>query len=376
MAQAAEGERLSSVDDLDVVVDTDAHVTDTVDLIEPYIDDRYEGIRRTVQKEDYPLRNIYTLSHALPVFPQSEYSNSRKLFGEDAVSGDKHAKMRENEEFGIDYGILNPTLSMGISSVQNTRFAVALMEAYNSWLLDEFLDEDESLKGTVVVAPQRPSKAAEEIDRRASEKDIVGVAVPSMGITEPLGHHRYDPIYEAAQDNDLPIVLHANTGALAQTFPVQAKSNETYTEDHLIGHPFSLTWNLTSMMFQGVPERYPDLKFNLQEGGIAWVPYVVWRMDDHHMSLADENPYLERPPSEYLKDRFYFSTQPLGHTTNHKHLAWAIEMTGPELVMYSSDLPHPDFDPPEELFDRICTHLDADAVRGIMGETALDVFDL
>lgn len=376
MSQTSGNEMLTSVDELDVIVDTDAHVTDTVEEIWPYIDDKYQGIRKTVRNSDYPLRNIYSLTHSLPVFPHSEYSSSRDLFGENSVSSDRKAKLKENQEFGIDYGILNPTLNMGLSSVENTRYAVALMEAYNSWLTDKFLDDHDGLKGTAVVAPQRPSDAAEEIDRMASESDIVGVAVPTMGIMRPLGHPRYDPIYEAAQDNDLPLVLHANTGAIGQTFPIQSKANETYAEDHVIGHPFSLVWNLTSMMFQGVPERFPDLTFNLQEAGIAWVPYVVWRLDDHHMVLADENPYLEQPPSKYLEDRFYFSTQPLGYTTNHKHLAWAIEMAGPELVMYSSDLPHPDFDPPEELFDRICTHLDADVVRSIMGEAALDVFDL
>lgn len=365
-----------SLDDVDCIVDTDAHVTDTVDEIVPYIDEEFRGIRKTVENAHYPLRNIYSATHSLPVFQHSEYSSGRELFSEDAVASDRNAKLKEMEEFDIDYGILNPTLNLGIATVENTRVAVGLMGAYNSWITDTFLDDHEELKATAIVAPQKPDKAAEEIDRMAQEKDIVGIALPATGNVKPLGHHRFDPIYEAAQDHDMPIVIHGATGALSHTFPVQSKSNETYAEDHMISHPFSLIWNLNSMIFQGIPERFPDLQFNMQEGGIGWVPYTVWRLDDHHLALADENPFLEKLPSEYISDQFYFSTQPLGHTTNPKHMARAIEMAGPELIMFSSDLPHPDFDTPDELFDRVKGHFDEETVCDMMGGTAIDVFDL
>jgi predicted TIM-barrel fold metal-dependent hydrolase len=53
-----------------------------------------------------------------------------------------------------------------------------------------------------------------------------------------------------------------------------------------------------------------------------------------------------------------------------------IEAAGPHNIMYSSDLPHTDFDPPEELFDRVAPYLDEEDVRGMMGETAAEVFGL
>ncbi|MEF8822280.1 MAG: amidohydrolase family protein, partial [Halovenus sp.] len=152
---------------------------------------------------------------------------------------------------------------------------------------------------------------------------------------------------------------------------------ETYAEDHAMVHPFTAMWNLTTMLFRGVPERFPDLKFVFQEAGIGWIPYTLWRLDDHYLELSDEIPALDRLPSEYVHEQFYFTTQPLGHTArNPEHLAMAIEMAGPDNLMYSSDLPHPDFDPPEELFDRINGHFDRETVAGIMGETACEVYDL
>jgi hypothetical protein len=51
-------------------------------------------------------------------------------------------------------------------------------------------------------------------------------------------------------------------------------------------------------------------------------------------------------------------------------------MIGADSIMYSSDLDHPDFDPPEELFDRVQGHFEDDTVRGMMGETAMDLFGI
>jgi hypothetical protein len=130
-------------------------------------------------------------------------------------------------------------------------------------------------------------------------------------------------------------------------------------------------------LFNGVPESYPSLDFVFLEAGIGYVPYMTWRLDDHYLEAPDQVPGLRRLPSSYIEDQFYFTTQPLGHTANDpSHIAKAIEMAGPESIMYSADLPHADFDPPSELFDRINSHFDSDTVRGIMGETAVDIFGL
>lgn len=371
----SERTRALSVEDL-FVVDTDAHVTDHVSDFLPYADERYKGVKKMIERASDPLRDIYSITHCTPVFQNSE-SYGEELFGEEAVTRNQNSKLQEMEDFDIDYSVVNPTLNLGVSTVQNTRAAVTLMNGYNRWLVSEFIDEHESLKGTILVAPQKPDLAAEEIDEWGTEDDMVGVVIPATGTVPPLGHRMYDPIYEAAQRHDLPIIVHGVSGAAAKSFPIQREWNETYAEDHVTVHPFSLMWNMTSMMFQGVPERYPDLKFNFQEAGVGWIAYTAWRLNDHYMSISDEVPYLNRLPSSYIEDQFYFSTQPVGHIEkNPEHLAWAIEMAGPELIMYSSDLPHPDFDPPEFMLNRIRSYFDEATVRGIMGETARELYGL
>jgi len=167
--------------------------------------------------------------------------------------------------------------------------------------------------------------------------------------------------------------MHSVAANFNLSFPTQYQWTETFAEGHTLSHPFFHMWSLATMTYRGIPERF-DVDFVIQEAGIAWVPYMKWRMDDHYLELSHELPALDQLPSEYVDDQFYFTTQPLGHTAeNPEHMANAIEMAGPENVLYAADLPHPDFDLPEELFNWIYSRFDADKVRRMMGETASEL---
>ncbi|MFB6160651.1 MAG: amidohydrolase family protein [Haloferacaceae archaeon] len=368
--------RVSGV--VETIVDTDAHVTEQVEDVLPYID-APRGVRNIIAKAERPMADIFSRTHAQPTVTPGEETDDRDSTATKALSStrDLDAKLADLDEFDIEYGVVTPTLHTLINTVENTRCAVALANAYNSWVLDQHLDEYDALKATIVVPPQMPEKAAEEIDDRADERDMVGVMLPSSGLLPPAGHRRYDPIYEAAEDHGLPVVMHGANSAFQHSFPTQRRWNETKLENHVITHPFGHMWNVTTMMAQGVPARYPDLEFVVQEAGIGWIPYLMWRLDDEYMARPHEAPFLDRLPSEYMRDQFYYTTQPLGHTAGHpEHLARMIEMVGTESIMYASDIPHHDFDPPEELFDRIRPHFDDETVNDVMGATALELFDL
>jgi predicted TIM-barrel fold metal-dependent hydrolase len=370
MSSRATDDTVSSLDDLPVIYDADAHISEEIEDLLPYI--RNEGIRDIIASASNPLHDIYSMAHALP----SDYHSDRGAWKGEHARGVEQ-KLKEMNEFGLDYGLMDPSLNLALPTVNNSRFAVALAEAYNSWILDSFLNETDRLKATLIVPPQKPEKGAEEINRVGDEDGIVGVMIPSSGTVPPLGHSWYDPIYEAAAKKGLPVVLHGAATSSSEAFPVQYYWNETYAEDHAIIHPFSQIWNLTSMIIQGIPERYPDMDFVFQEAGIGWIPYMMWRLDDHYLELSHEMAALEKLPSKYIREQFYFTTQPIGHTAaDPTHLSKMIELAGPDSIMYASDLPHTDFDPPEELFNRISSQLSGEEVRGIMGETAAEVFDL
>jgi predicted TIM-barrel fold metal-dependent hydrolase len=330
--------------------------------------------REQIDDSLLPNNNVFSTTLASPPFPDLLVADDGGL-GIPQCTKPEH-KYESMQEYGIDEAIIDPTLCSALGTVNNDQYAVAIAQAYNSWLIDTFLDDNEGLHGTITVAPQKPDKAAEEIDRHGDEDGIVGIQLLATGLPLPAGHEWYDPIYQAAEDYDLPVLMHSLSNSNHFEFPQQRKWAETFTEDHAIAHPFSHMWNMTTMMFRGVTERF-DIDIVMQEAGIAWVPYMRWRLDDHYLESSHELPHLDKLPSEYIDDDYYFTSQPLGHTAkNPEHMAYAVEMAGADNIMFSSDHPHPDFDLPGELFDRIYSHFDGQTVRNIMGETAVDLFDL
>jgi predicted TIM-barrel fold metal-dependent hydrolase len=373
MASTTGSERVTDVSDL-VVVDADGHAQETFEDIRAHLDDGHERFEQFLDRAPAPGTEMDLYASPTPMYLYEKIGND----GEDASLYDANQLRQTAEladEIGIDRAVINPTLNINLDFVKQMEYAVGMMNGYNNWLVSE-LDHHPSMVGNLVVAPQDPHHAAEEIDRVAGESDIVGVQLHGTGLVPPAGHETYEPIYEAAGDHGLPVCMHTS-GAGMKSFPEQSIWAETYAEDHVTQHPFAHMWNVTSLLCRGVPERYPETAFVLQEAGIGYVPYLVKRLDTAYHEFGDELPALTRPPSEYLSESFYWTTQPLGHTAETpRHLAWLVELVGPENLMFSADIPHPDFDTPEELFDRIRPYFDADALRDMMGGNAVEVFDI
>jgi len=107
---------------------------------------------------------------------------------------------------------------------------------------------------------------------------------------------------------------------------------------------------VVSLVFEGVFERFPGLKIVLIEGGFAWVPALTWRMDKHWQRMRGETPQVKRPPSEYVREHFWFTTQPIEEPENPRDLGEIMEWVGFDRLMFSTDYPHWDFDDPQRAF--------------------------
>jgi predicted TIM-barrel fold metal-dependent hydrolase len=358
-----------------VIVDADSHLSVSVDTLTEYVSQE-NATRRILADAGDAGSDVFTNTRASPAFPNDNAGyegggDDPARAGADTPEG----KLRFMEEFGLDHSVLTPDVML--ATINHDQTAVALARAYNDWLLDTFAGADDRLHATMAVAHQVPEKAREEIERVGSEDLIVGVQHPAAGMIPPAGHRWHDPIYEAASELGLPIVMHSHDIQATVTFPVQRRWAETFTESHAFTFPVELMWHLISMVCNGVPEGYPDLEFVFQEPGFEWVPWMMWRLDDHYLQNSRDLPMLTKRPSEYIRDQFYFTTQPLGHTDDPQHMGWTMEMAGgADTLLFSTDHPHPDFDPPEEVFRPARTQLDPDGIEGLMGGTAADVFGL
>lgn len=358
---------IDSIEQIETVVDTDVHTTENlVEDLFPRLPDPFDKLLN-VEKTSYV---------AGQVLPSAGY-----VTPEDYGTVTPHDN-REPEhvraamsQFDLDRLVLTGGHTLRLGMAHHHELAAALATAYNDWTLDTLVDEVDGCYAAAVVAPQRADMAAEEIDRLADEEGIVGVLIPSGGVTPTLGQDQYFPIYEAAEDAGLPVMFHgAGTGAIS-TFPMHWHGTKRYLDIHVTNHPAEHMFHLSSLLTNGVPVRFPDLEFVFQEAGVGWIPYFMRRYDQEYSEKRQDAPLLEKRPSEYIRESFYFTSQPFEGADDPSYITNMVRLFGGEdRLMFSTDFPHPDFDNTDQLLKALRSEFDADELNDIYGGTALDVF--
>ena len=244
---------------------------------------------------------------------------------------------------GIDIAILTGEEALEVSTLANPHFASALAKANNDWIINDWLPLDDRFYGSIIIAPQDPALAAQEIRRVGHHPRMVQV-LASHGSLLPYGDPFYHPIYEACNEVGLPFALHlgGNGGINVMTFA--GGPPRYYTEAHALLVQAAQT-HLVSMIINGVFEKYPTLKMAVIECGVAWVPSILWRLDAEWKALRKEVPWVKRLPTEYFREHVRFTTQPLETPEKLEHLHATLEaMYGKETLMFASDYPHWDQD--------------------------------
>jgi len=275
------------------------------------------------------------------------------------------------EAFDIDYAILNGSGILGLGVAFNADHAAASATAYNRWMIERWLDFDPRFLGSLIVAPQDASKAAAEI-RRAGDHPQMAQVLMCSGTRVPFGERCYHPIYEAAQEMELPVALHPGTECSGLANPFAAGYPSNYCEWHT-NIPQNYMAQVTSLVLGGVFEKYPRLRFVCIEGGIAWLPHLMWRMDKNYKALRTLTPWLRRLPSEYILEHIRLTTQPIEEPENPEHLLQIFDMVqAHRTVMFSSDYPHWDFDSPRAALPK----LPADLAERIYYKTAQEFYGL
>jgi predicted TIM-barrel fold metal-dependent hydrolase len=245
-------------------------------------------------------------------------------------------------ETRISVAILTGALDVYFAAMETQiEFYTALASAYNDWLVENWLEKDARFRGSIQITPQDPESAAREIDRMANHPQMVQVILPIIS-QEGYGKPFYDPIFEAVERNGLVLGMHQGwSSKTAIGWPPY------YVEWHSnVFQPFMS--QVSSMIFGGVFEKFPKLRVALIEGGFAWVPILMWKLDQNYKAVRHEVPWLNRLPSEYIRDHFRAATQPMEEPDKPHQLMQIIEMIGNDkFLMFSTDYPHWDFDHPK-----------------------------
>ena len=312
------------------ILDADGHVTESPEQVARYLDEPYR--RRPLNFSIYPADGW-----------------DRRLLGTlGELASDADSWLRALDKGGMELSVLYPTMGLFVSFLRDRAWAVALCRAYNTYLHETFVKVTPRLKAVALLPVQDPEAAAVELRRAVRELGLSGAMLAADG-THLLGDQRFDPVYEEAERLGVMLGVHASGshlgGAGVDLFP-------RFIQAHTVSHPFGQMRQLTSMIFEGVPERYPALRLAFLEAGAGWAPYWMERMDDEFDKRgAAEAPALRKRPSEYVRGgNIYFSCE-----ADEWLLPQALKLVGEGQVVYASDYPHWDNSYPgslEEIVNR------------------------
>jgi predicted TIM-barrel fold metal-dependent hydrolase len=351
-----------------LVVDVDVHVNETPQAIAAYCEMPWRKSLEALREVPQGYLNIPGYAQAQapwPIFPDSS-GRRRKT-----VTSAREMR-KDLDDLGVDIGVLFPDFFLFHAALQQSDYAIALAKAYNRWLAEEWLGEDNGLKGAVMAPHHDPVVAAAEIRRYAKHKHIKAIYLPTAMVDPFYGHRRYDPVYEAAQETNLPLFFHSVT-CIHPTFPFNMHGFSTLFSAHVMAHPFSCIANLLSMLETGVPVRFPHLRIAFTEAGIGWVPWLMMRIDKEYNERRRDLPFYKDRPSECIR-KMFFSTQPIEEPANLRELAALISLfDGENSVIFSSDWPHHDFDHPSKVLQ---IPLSEEGKRKILGTNALRLLNL
>ena len=249
---------------------------------------------------------------------------------------------------GIDRAVLvGGRANLRATALPDVRYASALTRAYNDWLIDAWLERDDRFYGSISVAPHAPEEAAEEIDRLGDHSQMVQVVV-SNGTQIPLGQEKYWPIYRAAEAAGLPVAIHAGSAGYGVSHANSGAGYPSTEAERRTVEPCNFMGQLLSVVLEGVPVEFPDLRVVLIGSGFSWLPSFLWRVDKCWKGPSQDNPWVQRPPSEYVYETMRIVDGDLGVADSTTLRREMLELSrAEELLMYGSNFPHWDYAAPD-----------------------------
>src|SRR5579871_2458695 len=288
-----------------------------------------------------------------PISARPDWRPKEGKAGADLAALKAHAL----DPFKTSHAVLAPLY--GVQMVFSEDMQEAFCRALNDWLAKEWLDKDSRLRGSIAIPMQSVEKSVAEIERCAKDRRFVQVLMLVMGDV-PLGKRALWPIYATAERLGLPIGIHA--GSAYHNPPTSVGWGSYHIEDY-VAQAQAFQTQLTSLIIEGVFARHPRLKMVMLESGFTWLAPFVWRLHKFWRGVRMETPWVDRPPMEIVQSNIRFSLQPVDAPPEPAVLNRLFDhMQSDELILFSTDYPHWQFDGNAALPEG----LSGDLVRKIM----------
>ena len=274
------------------------------------------------------------------------------------------------DAMSVDYSCLFPTGMLNIGLHPQKEMEVELCWAYNRWLTEKVLPESDNRFYSMLCLPfNTPDAALRQVETFGDRKHVGGFMVTTVRSDMAVYDNAYMKVYRAIEERGLALSFHSgpNWGE-----PIY-KSCNRFLSAHALGFSWYNVLHCTNWVINGMGERFPKLPVIWTESGLAWIPFLMQRLDHEYLLRPSECPLLKKMPSDYMRDMFY-SSQPM-ERVDLKALECTFRMINAETqLLYSSDYPHWDFDLPSTIYD--LPFLSEKGKHNILGGTAARLFKL
>jgi len=328
------------------IVDADAHVVEPPDLWERYMEPKWRQLaprpieqgRLTMQigaERIPPGGTRYATSHGFSPLKAKRFANAAtKQFSAasyiDAMNEEK-----------IDLSVCFPILGLLVMGTNNADPALttAAARAYNQWLHDFCNQGEGRLFGVGMLDMRDVGAACAEAVRCVEELGFVGFFVrPNPVLGRPWHDPVYEPIWSVIESLGVPVCFHEGSlVALPQIGP--DRFEDRISMWHMCTHVMENQMAMVAMVLGGVLERHPRLRCGFMECGAGWLPYWMWRMDEHAETeyMSSDRIELSMRPSDYVRRQCYLSAD-----SDEETSIYTMQCLNGANVVWATDYPHPD----------------------------------
>jgi predicted TIM-barrel fold metal-dependent hydrolase len=368
-----------------LLISSDGHAGPPWEAYRSHLDERYHERFDEHQAEMTALRQLASGNEKF----KKEWEEQTGDGGLTAAF-DSHARNERLDAEGVAAEVLFPDADvMGTGRVASSPFGSGLVSsgdndpelvmagarAHNRWLADFVAQEPTRRVGVAVVPILHDIDAAVEEIRTAKELGLGGVMIPTRWMSEPAYHDlRYEPVWSAIAESGL--VLHTHSGAGPADYGLGPGMMAIYATE-------AYWWAarpLWVLLWAGVFERHPDLKYVIAENGAWWLPDILSKMDEKfeggHNTRKLGNAFREAismKPSEYFRRNCYLAASTPGvEDIGRRH------QIGIGNLLWGNDFPHPEgtFPHTREWVRRRFHDVPVDEAQRILGLNAAQLYGI
>jgi len=396
-------------------VDVDGHILEPHGLWEEYIEPKYRDRAFKILEDENGLEYLSIDGKSSWLFrggtlgftgaigqDPRPFLEPGRIKWEDPVlprgGFDPHERVKVMDAEGIDQTLIYPSLSLAMECT-DAELVAANCRAYNNWVFDFCKTHPKRLIPVAHIPVQDVEEGVKEL-RRTAKLGAKAAMIPSVcPLNRPFGGRYFDPLWQEAQDLDMPITLHPAASLeqlTSQLYPpkrddasgpitldpmaaaeqVSSPIDPLQRDDPSPWLMFVLgaedtKFQFTTFFAEGTFERFPRLKLVVLESGTGWLVHLLQRMDDM-FELYGFTTSMKLKPSEYFRRNCWIAMDP-----DDKMVQFNVQHLGSERFLWAYDFPHSDsITEPVSKLDENLAFLPPESRNRIIGENAVELYHL